>query len=156
MNGVGNQETVFERVRVLADDVPMTNSQPVKTHSTVDGIVLGRIVGLDAFELPLVDFPDNPSATPLPARTIATVQSSDVGQSVALMFEGGVLSQPIVMGIIRKPGRVAGLASKTAAPSAAAESKVTVQVDEEQLEFFADNQIVLRCGKAQHHSNSRW
>jgi hypothetical protein len=100
----------------------------------IDGVVIGTLLELDVIGSPRVDYPGNP-AGPLPARSLAPLDSAKVGREIALMFEGGDPSKPILVGILQRPGRP--------------EPKpVHVEMDGETLLFSARNEIVLKCGKA--------
>jgi len=100
----------------------------------IDGVVIGTLLELDVIGGPRVDYPGNP-AGPLPARSLALLDSAKVGREVALMFEGGDPSKPILVGILQRPGR----------PDP---KPVQVEMDGETLVFSARNEIVLKCGKA--------
>ena len=63
------------------------------------------------------------------------IDSAKVGREVALMFESGDPSKPIVLGVLQRPGR----------PDPKA---VKVEVDGETLVLTGKKEIVLRCGKA--------
>ncbi len=58
----------------------------------------------------------------------------DIGAQVALMFEAGDLTRPLVIGRIQR-------LPQTSTPAVA-------HLDGERLEFTAEREIVLRCGKA--------
>lgn len=66
-------------------------------------IVIGLIVNLDDHGRPLVDFNDNPSSVPLAALTTSPISKSHISRQVALLFNNGDLSQPVIMGLIHNP-----------------------------------------------------
>jgi hypothetical protein len=100
----------------------------------IDGVVIGTLLELDVIGSPRVDYPGN-LAGPLSARTLAALDSGKVGREVALMFEAGDPSKPIVLGVLHRPGR----------PDPKA---VQVQLDGETLVLTGRKEIQLRCGKA--------
>ena len=100
----------------------------------IDGVVIGTLLELDVIGSPRVDYPGN-AAGALPARTLAPLDSEKVGREVALMFEGGDPSKPIVVGVLQRPGR----------PEPRA---LQVDLDGETLVLTGRKEIVLRCGKA--------
>jgi hypothetical protein len=62
-----------------------------------------------------------------------------VGREVALLFIEGDAQRPLVVGLVQPP---------LANPAAPAVVPVAAQVDGQRIEFVADQEIVLRCGKA--------
>ncbi len=100
-------------------------------------VILGRVVGLHSDGRALVEFPENPAREPAPARSSVVLEERDVGREAALLFEGGDLAKPIVMGLIR-----------TAAEDAEREAPRPAELDGEKLVLTAEREIVLRCGEA--------
>ncbi len=99
----------------------------------IEGVVIGHLLGFDA-GVPLVVFPGNPLETALRARSLAELTSAMVGAEVALLFEGGDPSRPLIVGRIVDPARKS--------PTA------TVIRDGELVQITAQERIELRCGKA--------
>lgn len=100
----------------------------------IEGVVIGTLLELDVIGCPRVDYPGNPSG-PLAARTVASLDSVKVGREVALLFEGGDPSKPVILGVLHRPGKPE---PKT----------LQVKVDGETIELTGQKEIVLRCGKA--------
>ena len=100
----------------------------------LDGIVVGTLVELDVIGSPRVDYPGNPGGA-LTARTTAALDSGAVGREVALMFEGGDPSKPIVLGLLHRPGKPAP-------------RPLQVELDGDTLVLTGRKEVVLRCGKA--------
>ncbi len=98
-------------------------------------VILGRVVGLQADGRALVKFAESPE--PLPARSSVVLEEQDVGREAALLFEGGNLAKPMVMGLIR-----------TAADAAEREAPHQAELDGERVVLTAEREIVLRCGEA--------
>ncbi|MDF3854696.1 DUF6484 domain-containing protein [Paracoccus sp. P2] len=95
------------------------------------GVAIGMLLGLDEGR-PLVVFPGNPSAQAVPARSLVRFDLGDIGAELAILFEDGDPTRPLVIGRIvgdRPPGPVAA-------------------VDGEPLRITARQRIELRCGKA--------
>ena len=103
------------------------------TRERIEGVVIGILLGFEA-GVPLVVFPGNPRETALPARTLADLSSAMVGAEVALLFEGGEATRPLIVGRIVEPVR------KSSTPN--------VVRDGERVRIVGDERIELRCGKA--------
>src|SRR5581483_2776279 len=80
------------------------SKKKTRASARIDGIVIGTLLELDVIGSPRVDYPGNP-AGPLAARTVAALDSEKVGREVALLFEGGDPSKPVVLGVLHRPGR---------------------------------------------------
>jgi Domain of unknown function (DUF6484) len=107
----------------------------VGARRRLDGVVIGALVGFADDGGPLVDFSGNPEDSPVVARTIAVVSREDVGRDVALLFEGGEPTRPVLIGLMAQP--------RPQRPAT-----VSVDRDGERLELTAQQEIVLRCGEA--------
>lgn len=110
----------------------MTVQYSLPSQARLDGVVIGTLLALPQAASPQVSFPGCGDAQGLVARSTAQLTAADIGAQVALMFENGDPTRPLVI------GRLLG----ASAPSA------QVQLDEERLELRAEREIVLRCGKA--------
>lgn len=110
----------------------MTVQYFLPSQARLDGVVIGTLLALPQATTPRVSFPGCGEAQGLVARSMAALTGADIGAQVALMFENGDPTRPLVI------GRLLG----ASAPSA------QVQLDEERLELRAEREIVLRCGKA--------
>ncbi|MGI9293169.1 MAG: DUF6484 domain-containing protein [Pseudomonadales bacterium] len=108
------------------------------TQSKLTDVVVGVLIGVDQEGVPLVVFPGNESSIGIPARATVALTSEDTGCEVALLFENGDPSRPLIIGRIQNPH---SLKKKEADP-------VNVEVDGERIEFNAQKEIVLKCGKA--------
>ncbi|MBB4229591.1 DUF6484 domain-containing protein [Rhizobium mongolense] len=103
------------------------------TRERIEGVVIGVLLGFDA-GAPLVVFPGNPRDTALPARSLADLTSAMIGAEVALLFEGGDATRPLIVGRIVEPAR------KSSTPN--------VIRDGERVRITGEERIELRCGKA--------
>lgn len=111
----------------------------VHTHTPaatrLDGVVIGVLLDVPEASSPVVAFPGCPSETGIAATTTTVLAREDIGTQVALMFVGGDPSRPLVIGRIQRL-------------PAARQALAVAHVDGERLEFSAEREIVLRCGKA--------
>ncbi|MFC6296612.1 hypothetical protein GNF76_08170 [Pseudomonas sp. CCM 7893] len=112
----------------------MTVESPASsTPVRLDGVVIGLLLDVPKVDAPVVAFPGCPGDTGLAARTTTVLNREDIGAQVALMFEAGDPGRPLVIGRIQR--------LETTPPAIA-------HLDGERLEFTAEREIVLRCGKA--------
>ncbi|MDV3438551.1 DUF6484 domain-containing protein [Metapseudomonas otitidis] len=111
----------------------------VHTHTPaatrLDGVVIGVLLDVPEASSPVVAFPGCPSETGIAATTTTVLAREDIGTQVALMFVGGDPSRPLVIGRIQRLPE-------------ARQSPAVAHIDGERLEFSAEREIVLRCGKA--------
>jgi hypothetical protein len=98
-------------------------------------VLVGRIVSIRESGEPLVDFPGNTSRELVPSRSLVRIGNDDAGREVALSFDGGDPSRPIVVGFLQT------------IPASPVPSR-TVKVDDEVLILNAKKEVVLQCGKA--------
>jgi len=91
--------------------------------------VVGKLVAL-ADDEPYVEFIGNPIGQPQTARTIVPLMHAQVGSEVVLLFEGGNLRQPIIMGCLINAG----------SPT------VELRYQDGKLTLAADREIVLKTG----------
>ena len=101
----------------------------------LDGVVIGILLDVPQASAPVVAYPGCPADTGIAATTTTQLSREDIGTQVALMFVGGDPSQPLVIGRIQRLPQ---------APQPVA----VAHLDGERLEFSAEKEIVLRCGKA--------
>ncbi|OLU20904.1 MULTISPECIES: DUF6484 domain-containing protein [unclassified Pseudomonas] len=101
----------------------------------LDGVVIGVLLDVPQAASPVVAFAGCPSETGIAATTTTALSREDIGAQVALMFVAGDPAQPLVIGRIQRLPQ---------APAAVA----VAHLDGERLEFSAEREIVLRCGKA--------
>ncbi len=104
-----------------------------KESYKIDGVVIGKLVGLSVSGEPLVDFSSNRLRRSLPARSTVILGKENIGREIALMFEESDPQKPIVVGLIQHPEEG---------------QPINIEIDGERKTFTAKKEIVLRCGKA--------
>lgn len=100
----------------------------------IEGVVIGVFLGFDD-KHPLVVFPGNPQEEAMPARSLTELDSAMIGAEVALLFEGGDPSRPLIVGRIIEPAR------KQQPPAEILRDGEIVKID-------GKERVELRCGKA--------
>lgn len=103
---------------------------------TVMPVQIGELVALmDDGVTPLVIDPARPDAPARQARSVVDLHAAHIGRQVVLVFEGADVMKPIVMGVLREGG--AGHCEQ-----------VELRADGDRMIVSAQQQLVLRCGKA--------
>lgn len=101
----------------------------------LDGIVIGLLMGFRD-GAPLVVFASNPEDHAVVARSLTPLTADDPGSEVALLFENGDLSRPLIIGRIIQPVR----------RDQAGSSQVVS--DGETVRITARHRIELRVGRS--------
>ncbi len=111
------------------------------TGTTAATATVARLHGFDLLDQPVIgDLPQCPGQL-IAARSTVALKRSMVGADVVVIFDGGDLHRPIVMGVITSP-RLAAVASPVAPTG------TTIHADDERYVVTAEREIVLRCGDA--------
>lgn len=100
-------------------------------------VVVGELVALLNGCTPLVVWPGVAEA--VAARTTVDLHAPHIGAQVLLAFEQGDPSKAIVTGVIR---------SESSVPATADAGAMQLDADGKRMIVAADEQLVLRCGKA--------
>lgn len=125
-------------------------------EETIAGIRIGQLTAISDEGSPLVDFPGNPANGAVAARTTVRLAPHDGGRGVVLMFEDGSLRRPVILGMLEPTPAVVSEEPATPtcdlppqdAPIALDPQHFTVEADGKRIAITADEQLVLRCGKA--------
>lgn len=135
--------------------IPMT-----RPHEPIHGVRVGRVTGIDAAGMPLVDFADNPTGRPLPARTTLVLgeaewlEAARSHQEALLVFEGGDPEKPLITGLVQAPRvapRTEALLATVSVPKdkgGTTEAPLQVREVDGRLILQAAREITLECGKA--------
>lgn len=115
-------------------------------------IIIGTLVSIDDNGQAQVDFPQNPTSKPLTAMSTSVLTQQQVSRQVALLFNQGDLSKPIVMGLIHSPLQ-AMLESFTTNENSGVELAGDLNMDDVTVEggkvtFEAQNEMVFKCGES--------
>ena len=145
------EESVMSLDEILSCE-PLETARPSSSKATwpLPAVIVGAIVGIAEDGMPLVDFCENKAGRPLAARSTAAIDLNMVGCEVALLFEGGDLARPIILGMIQQTvshasaGSLADELNKLATPIPAVEATA----DGQRVTITAEQEIELRCGKA--------
>jgi hypothetical protein len=106
----------------------------------VRGVIIGTLLALSQEgRMPLVGFPGQPGVAAMRAASVVDLHGQHIGRGVVLMFEGGDVNKPIVMGVLR---------GDAGWPLAERPNTVEVDTDGQRMIVSASEQLVLRCGQA--------
>lgn len=127
------------------------NPNDVKINEPkLDGVVIGMVMDVSKDGHINVVFPGNPQEEAIPARATVPLSTRDIGAEVALIFEGGNPTSPIIVGRLLRPGDDASDPDDEADLSLPP-APATVSVDgaaEEVVDIVGKEQVVIRCGRA--------
>jgi len=114
---------------------------PVTTPlAAASGVVIGELIAMtDDGRTPLILYPGQPGTAAVAARSAVDLHGAQIGKQLVLMFEGGDVARPIVMGVLRGSEGWA---------LAEYPGQVDIDADGERLIVSAKERVVLRCGKA--------
>lgn len=101
---------------------------------------VGRLQGFDLLEQPLVAGLAVCPGQVLTARSTVPLRRAMRGREVLVLFDGGNLQSPIIVGVIET--------CPLAGAETPAEQRAAVTADGERQLIQAEREIVLRCGEA--------
>lgn len=134
-------ETLLELILAEHEAHAARAEEPAEERpARVDGVLIGRLIGFAASGEALVEHRWSGGSGGLAARAMALLTPADVGREVALLFEGGDLDRPVVMGLMHGGGAAASAPARAPRPEVAS--------DGGRLVFDAEQEIVFRCGKS--------
>jgi len=107
-------------------------------NKQIDGVIIGLLVGFNEDGQPLVAYPGNPDETAVIARATTHMDEKTLGKEIAILFEQGDLSKPLIIGQIQHHRQQVENEAK----------QLTAKLDGEHLVLSAEKNITLKCGKA--------
>jgi len=131
----------------------------------IDGVIIGILSGFQN-QQPMVVFPGNTIGIAVAAKCLVPLQDSNAGREVALMFDNGDITQPIIMGLVHKPAseqsdNMTALsefelltqqphtdANADSQPSLLSTDSAYAVVDGKRVLIEADEEMVLKCGRS--------
>ena len=117
----------------------MTDEKQMQEETKlIDGVVIGLLVGFNENNEPLIVYPSSTKETAVPARTTTPLGEDALGKEIAVLFEQGNPSHPLIIGRIQHPDRRAEQENNS----------VKAQLDGEHIVLSAEKDITLKCGKA--------
>ena len=128
-----------ETVEIVMESNTTSSMRTNKQAKQLDGVVIGVLMSFTEAGMPLVAFPGNQSKAGVVAHSTTIFKRDDIGCQVALLFEGGDPQRPIIIGRIQHTEEI--IQPKR-------QHNTTAELDGQRLEFNAEKEIVLRCGKA--------
>ncbi|MER9582033.1 DUF6484 domain-containing protein [Mesorhizobium sp. M0047] len=99
----------------------------------IDGVVIGLLIGFEN-GAPLVVFVGNPRETAIAARSLTELDLSAIGSELALLFEEGDPTRPLVVGRIVDPAHK--------------NKELQVAREGDRVIITGNERVELRCGLA--------
>ena len=82
---------------------PKKNAGTATDWRSATDVLIGRLHGIDELGRPFVDWPGNSSGNPVEALSTNSYGADDIGREAALLFVGGDLCRPLIVGLIHRP-----------------------------------------------------
>jgi hypothetical protein len=116
----------------------------------INGVRVGTLAGLDQPGLAMVNFPENPAGEPISARSTLNLSPEDLGRPAVLMFEEGSPARPIILGLLEneREAQAAPIGEEPTADTVEFDSPLWIEADGQRVVVEAQEELVLRCGKA--------
>lgn len=104
-------------------------------------VVTARLQGFALDDAPVICSLQQLPGELVPARTTVALRREHIGASVVVVFDGGDVRRPLILGVLQDT-----IARSSRAPDAV--HGTAVIADDERQEITAEREIVLRCGDA--------
>lgn len=136
--------------RFVVKKAHVTTLQFEENAAPIEGLRVGRVVGINESGLVLVDFTGN-SLGPIAARTTSTSNAKLLGtnkpkgREVLLAFDNNDPRYPIIVDTMYS---LIEEITEPADTTLEVEKQQEATIDGKRLSFDAENEIVLSCGKA--------
>jgi hypothetical protein len=118
----------------------------------IDGVVIGELVALGE-DGPRVALAGGGAGTALRCRSLVPLDGSFVGAEVALMFEGGDPSRPLILGRLLEPAGPAVLRDGERVRVTAAE-RIELRVGKASIVMEKDGRITIRGSYVTSHASA--
>ena len=139
MDRIGDEVTTSEGALNTEALLPLVRGRAVEPGGNDPaGVTVGRLLALRDGVTPLVALSGAESVA-VEARATVDLNNAHVGGQVVLVFDTGDRAKPIVVGVVR---------NSLHAERASVSGEVEVDADGRRLVVSAQEQLVLRCGKA--------
>ncbi|ASJ76796.1 DUF6484 domain-containing protein [Granulosicoccus antarcticus] len=132
---------------VHSDKININESRNSALPAPVHGVLIGVLATLNQMGQPSVTYAGNHTARPVLAKSTTLIPTDAIGKKVALLFENGDITLPIVIGILQEPCTTAPVLS-TIEDDTIHPAQSELIVDGRPIDLQAREQIILRCGKS--------
>ena len=144
---MGTMRDPFEVLTLESDQEPFEGltqrpvEKPEVTVPAAASVVTALLHGFAVDDLPvLASLPQQPGEL-VNARAAVALRRENIGATVIVVFEGGDVRRPIVLGVLQDTVSRRSVATEVT-------RGVTVHADDQRHEIVAEREIVLRCGEA--------
>ena len=117
------------------------------TVRAISGVVIGYFVGYGEGNAPLVNFDGKPRKSPVAAVCLVQLGSEHIGRQVALQFQQGDVSQPVILGLLH-PSAVMARDEKPENVSQAWQAALGLVATDQEVLLTASRKLTLQCGAA--------
>ena len=142
-----------QSVTVLYEEHTQRSSEHLNVAPAINNIsndvVIGILVGFSDRGQPLVAFTNNGADICQPALYTGHLSYENAGKRVALLFPAGDVHKPMIIGIVRDNIKDAiNVNAQSDQSDSIQTNTMSLQINQRKIELNAEDEIVLRCGRA--------
>ncbi|WDE07788.1 hypothetical protein SG34_013420 [Thalassomonas viridans] len=115
---------------------------------SIQGVVIGVLVGFSEDGAPLVVYGENPTEVPVSAQSTVLLEHQHLGKKLALLFSSGDPLKPVIIGPLLEPEQLKLKQALKQQEPGREHKPVELVLDGKRLVLTAENELVLKCGEA--------
>jgi uncharacterized protein DUF6484 len=144
---ISTDDQVLGATVELADSSALAPSVRSYQPSPISGVTSGKVRGITADGIVLVEYQDESKTRIVNARACVEIGATEIGRDVVLAFDAVVPGAAIVIGVLQSITAPPSSTSSAIAASATA-APIDVEVDGRRVTVHAVDSLTLRCGAA--------